>query len=171
MLKNGALQALGSQMDGADGRRSSASNKAAAPSTPHGPNAAGGRFRRVADGSRDSGATPVTHATAESADRTPAQGAVAAAAAAATNSGAVDAASLADRHFISEALTPESMHTAPCKLVDFGNACWRSRHFTDDIQTRQYRSPEVIVGQGYDTSTDLWSLACMLFELVTGAYP
>jgi serine/threonine-protein kinase SRPK3 len=73
-----------------------------------------------------------------------------------------------ERRFVSEALTPEKMCTAPCKIVDFGNACWRSRHFTDDIQTRQYRSPEVIVGQGYDTSTDLWSLACMIFELATG---
>jgi serine/threonine-protein kinase SRPK3 len=78
---------------------------------------------------------------------------------------------LAPRKFKSEALTPETMPRAPCKIVDFGNACWRSRHFTDDIQTRQYRSPEVIVGQGYDTSTDLWSLACMLFELATGAHP
>lgn len=32
---------------------------------------------------------------------------------------------------------------AQAKLVDFGNACWVDRHFTDDIQTRQYRSPEV----------------------------
>jgi serine/threonine-protein kinase SRPK3 len=31
----------------------------------------------------------------------------------------------------------------PCKIVDFGNACWVNKHFTDDIQTRQYRSPEV----------------------------
>ena len=30
-----------------------------------------------------------------------------------------------------------------CSIVDFGNACWVHRHFTDDIQTRQYRSPEV----------------------------
>ena len=30
-----------------------------------------------------------------------------------------------------------------CKIVDFGNACWTHKHFTDDIQTRQYRSPEV----------------------------
>jgi hypothetical protein len=29
------------------------------------------------------------------------------------------------------------------KIVDFGNACWTHKHFTDDIQTRQYRSPEV----------------------------
>lgn len=32
---------------------------------------------------------------------------------------------------------------AQARLVDFGNACWTDRHFTDDIQTRQYRSPEV----------------------------
>ena len=32
------------------------------------------------------------------------------------------------------------------KVVDLGNACWTDRHFSDDIQTRQYRSPEVSVG-------------------------
>mmetsp|Transcript_12880 Transcript_12880/g.47669 ORF Transcript_12880/g.47669 Transcript_12880/m.47669 type:complete len:1139 (-) Transcript_12880:404-3820(-) len=53
-------------------------------------------------------------------------------------------------------------------IVDLGNACWRHRHFTEDIQTRQYRSPEVILGQGYDTSADIWSLGCMAFELMTG---
>lgn len=31
----------------------------------------------------------------------------------------------------------------PCKVVDFGNACWTYKHFTEDIQTRQYRAPEV----------------------------
>jgi len=33
--------------------------------------------------------------------------------------------------------------TMDCKIVDFGNACWSHKHFTDDIQTRQYRAPEV----------------------------
>ena len=54
------------------------------------------------------------------------------------------------------------------KVVDFGNACWIDRHFTSDIQTRQYRSPEVIMGATYCTSADLWSLACLVFELATG---
>lgn len=76
---------------------------------------------------------------------------------------------LQERKLVAGPLTPETMPQATCRIVDFGNACWRSRHFTDDIQTRQYRSPEVICGQGYDTSTDLWSLACMIFELATGA--
>lgn len=123
-----------------------------------------------------------------------------------------------------------------CKVVDFGNACWVNEHFTDDIQTRQYRAPEVrnflsspslrylkaiwylgcinivcaafvcygrncpegklrrasvrllsfcttssfstfsvlqlqvILGSRYGTSADIWSLACMVFELTTGDF-
>ncbi len=54
------------------------------------------------------------------------------------------------------------------KVVDLGNACWTYKHFAEDIQTRQYRAPEVILGCGYDTSADMWSFACMVFELATG---
>ena len=54
------------------------------------------------------------------------------------------------------------------KVVDLGNSCWRDRHFTSDIQTRQYRCPEVILGAGYDISADVWSIACVLFEAATG---
>ncbi|KAL1298711.1 hypothetical protein HN51_043017 [Arachis hypogaea] len=55
-----------------------------------------------------------------------------------------------------------------CKLVDFGNACWTYKQFTNDIQTRQYRCPEVILGSKYSTPADLWSFACICFELATG---
>lgn len=58
--------------------------------------------------------------------------------------------------------------TAKVKIVDLGNACWTHKHFTDDIQTRQYRAPEVLLGANYETSVDIWSLACIIFELVTG---
>jgi len=54
------------------------------------------------------------------------------------------------------------------KIADLGTACWVDKHFTDDVQTRQYRSPEVIMGQKWDTAIDMWSLACMAFELATG---
>lgn len=56
------------------------------------------------------------------------------------------------------------------KIADLGNACYVNNHFTDDIQTRQYRSLEVLIGAGYDTSADIWSTACVAFELATGDY-
>ncbi|KAF2280278.1 serine protein kinase-like protein Sky1 [Westerdykella ornata] len=56
------------------------------------------------------------------------------------------------------------------KIADLGNACWVGHHFTNDIQTRQYRSPEVILGSKWGASTDVWSMAAMVFELITGDY-
>jgi serine/threonine-protein kinase SRPK3 len=56
-----------------------------------------------------------------------------------------------------------------CKIADLGNACWTYKHFTDDVQTRHYRAPEIILGyKSYDTAIDIWSLACIVFELLTG---
>lgn len=55
-----------------------------------------------------------------------------------------------------------------CKVVDFGNACWADKRFALEIQTRQYRAPEVILQSGYSYSVDMWSFACIAFELATG---
>ena len=60
--------------------------------------------------------------------------------------------------------------TINCKICDLGNGCWTHFHFVPKIQTRQYRAPEVILGIDYDASTDLWSYACMVFELITGDF-
>lgn len=54
------------------------------------------------------------------------------------------------------------------KIADLGNACWVGHHFTNDIQTRQYRSPEVILGSKWGASTDVWSMACMVSRLRLG---
>eukprot|EP00930_Biecheleria_cincta_P036914 TRINITY_DN2529_c0_g1_i2.p1 TRINITY_DN2529_c0_g1~~TRINITY_DN2529_c0_g1_i2.p1 ORF type:complete len:782 (+),score=185.89 TRINITY_DN2529_c0_g1_i2:28-2346(+) len=56
------------------------------------------------------------------------------------------------------------------KLADFGNGIVANKPVTDDIQTRQYRSPEVIIGADWDSSADVWSAACMFFELATGDF-
>ncbi|KAH3669473.1 hypothetical protein OGAPHI_001594 [Ogataea philodendri] len=56
------------------------------------------------------------------------------------------------------------------KIADLGNACWTNLHYTNDIQTRQYRAPEVILGGKWGCSTDLWSAGCLIFELITGDY-
>ncbi|KAL0396135.1 UNVERIFIED_CONTAM: Serine/threonine-protein kinase SRPK [Sesamum calycinum] len=55
-----------------------------------------------------------------------------------------------------------------CKVVDFGNACWESKPLAQEIQTRQYRAPEVILEAGYSCPVDMWSFACIAFELATG---
>ena len=55
--------------------------------------------------------------------------------------------------------------TISVKIADLGNACWVSHHFTNDIQTRQYRSPEVILGAKWGASTDVWSMAAMVSYL------
>ncbi|KIY47127.1 kinase-like protein, partial [Fistulina hepatica ATCC 64428] len=64
-------------------------------------------------------------------------------------------------------LSPAEEHIS-VKIADLGNATWTTHHFTDDIQTRQYRAPEVILGAKWGTSADVWSVACLLFELITG---
>ncbi|KAL9657319.1 hypothetical protein ABK040_011539 [Willaertia magna] len=56
------------------------------------------------------------------------------------------------------------------KIADFGNACFLDKKISNEIQTRQYRSPEVIVGAKYSFSADIWSAACMAFELATGEF-
>jgi serine/threonine protein kinase len=56
------------------------------------------------------------------------------------------------------------------KVVDLGNACWIHKHFTDDVQTRQYRSPEVILGAPWGPKIDVWSIGCIAWELLTGDF-
>ncbi|XP_061696323.1 SRSF protein kinase 1a isoform X1 [Syngnathoides biaculeatus] len=67
-------------------------------------------------------------------------------------------------------LEPINADKIKVKIADLGNACWVHKHFTEDIQTRQYRSLEVLIGAGYSTPADIWSAACMAFELATGDY-
>ena len=63
------------------------------------------------------------------------------------------------------------METISVKIADLGNACWVGHHFTNDIQTRQYRSPEVILGAKWGASTDIWSMAAMVSFLWYQASP
>ena len=65
---------------------------------------------------------------------------------------------------------PEIDPSIEVKICDLGNACWFNHHFSTIIQTRQYRSPEVLLGIEYNESSDIWSLACIIFELATGDF-
>ncbi len=65
---------------------------------------------------------------------------------------------------------PRISEDVQVKICDMGNGCWTYHHFTPEIQTRQYRSPEVIIGADYNTSADIWSFACTIFEMITGDF-
>ena len=51
-------------------------------------------------------------------------------------------------------------------IIDFGTACWRDDHFSDYVQTMEYRAPECMLGGDYDEKIDIWSAACVVFELI-----
>ena len=54
------------------------------------------------------------------------------------------------------------------KLSDFGN-CFPLDELTgEEIQTRYYRAPEVILGCNYNEKCDIWSVGCMVYELLFG---
>ena len=45
----------------------------------------------------------------------------------------------------------------------------RDRTMTTQIMTQSYRPPEVLLGDtNYDQSVDIWSLACIFYEMLTG---
>lgn len=53
-------------------------------------------------------------------------------------------------------------------MIDFGSSCYENQRVYTYIQSRFYRAPEVILGAKYGMAIDMWSLGCILAELLTG---
>lgn len=64
-------------------------------------------------------------------------------------------------------LLAHPMHSE-IKVIDFGSSCFENERVYTYIQSRFYRSPEVILGMTYGMPIDMWSLGCILAELFTG---
>lgn len=54
------------------------------------------------------------------------------------------------------------------KIIDFGSATFSKNTIYSYIQSRFYRSPEVILGLSYGEAIDTWSLGCIVGELYLG---
>uniref|UniRef100_A0A8C8D3U1 dual-specificity kinase n=1 Tax=Oncorhynchus tshawytscha TaxID=74940 RepID=A0A8C8D3U1_ONCTS len=54
------------------------------------------------------------------------------------------------------------------KVIDFGSSCYEQQRVYTYIQSRFYRSPEVLLGHPYSMAIDMWSFGCILAELYTG---
>lgn len=54
------------------------------------------------------------------------------------------------------------------RLIDFGGATFERDRHARIINTRQYRSPEVLLGLGWSYPSDIWGVGCILAELLCG---
>jgi serine/threonine protein kinase len=54
------------------------------------------------------------------------------------------------------------------KVIDFGSACHKANPGYTYIQSRFYRSPEVLLKCRYTHAIDMWSLGCIVAELFLG---
>jgi dual specificity protein kinase YAK1 len=60
------------------------------------------------------------------------------------------------------------LHSTKIKVIDFGSACQETNQMYSYIQSRFYRSPEVLLGLDYSAAIDMWSFGCILLELFLG---
>lgn len=56
------------------------------------------------------------------------------------------------------------------KIIDLGNCELMSHREQDMIQIINYRPPENIIGEFYDTKSDIWTIGCILYEMILGDY-
>ncbi|KAJ9462788.1 Serine/threonine-protein kinase AFC2 [Diplonema papillatum] len=54
------------------------------------------------------------------------------------------------------------------RVIDFGGTTDSRHGRTTVVSTRHYRAPEVILGCGWMWAADIWSVGCILVELLTG---
>ncbi|GJE89704.1 hypothetical protein PsYK624_058100 [Phanerochaete sordida] len=57
------------------------------------------------------------------------------------------------------------------KLADLEMACWEDNvgdHYTQMIQSPALRAPEVCIGAGWGKPADIWSIACLAYQLSMG---
>lgn len=64
--------------------------------------------------------------------------------------------------------SPTSKGAVDIKVIDFGSACFEGKTMYSYIQSRFYRSPEVLLGIPYNGAIDIWSLGCVCAEMYLG---
>jgi len=80
---------------------------------------------------------------------------------------------LKKRRIVHADLKPENIMVdshGSLKIIDFGSS-WKEKEFKrihTYIQSRYYRAPEIPLGLGVTCAIDIWSFACIIYELLTG---
>ena len=65
-------------------------------------------------------------------------------------------------------MSDEQLKSAKLVLTDFGSSIKIKNIEPEEVQTRYYRAPEIILGLNYTESIDIWSIGCIAYELYTG---
>lgn len=53
-------------------------------------------------------------------------------------------------------------------MIDFGSSCFNYKEGFSYVQSRYYRAPEIVLGMPYNCAADMWSLGCIVAEMVMG---
>eukprot|EP01127_Copromyxa_protea_P007215 TRINITY_DN1712_c0_g1_i1.p1 TRINITY_DN1712_c0_g1~~TRINITY_DN1712_c0_g1_i1.p1 ORF type:complete len:1024 (-),score=180.60 TRINITY_DN1712_c0_g1_i1:283-3117(-) len=61
--------------------------------------------------------------------------------------------------------------TADIKIADFGFACEVRAQMQSILGSPLYMAPEVLHGKVYSSKSDLWSVGCIFYEMLTGRTP
>ena len=64
----------------------------------------------------------------------------------------------------------EDLYNLNIKIIDLGNGEFTNDISNEEISYKLYRSPENILGYEYNTSTDIWTIGCLFYELMTKKY-
>ncbi|EME30002.1 Serine/threonine-protein kinase ppk15 [Galdieria sulphuraria] len=80
---------------------------------------------------------------------------------------------LSDSSIIHCDLKPENIlltkrGSVDLKIIDFGSGCQENHVVYTYVQSRFYRSIEVLLGASYNSAIDMWSLGCIAGELFLG---
>jgi serine/threonine-protein kinase SRPK3 len=53
-------------------------------------------------------------------------------------------------------------------ITDFGSIVPKKKFSTEEIMTRYYRGPEILLELKHNFGSDIWALGCLIYELIVG---
>ncbi|ORX69231.1 kinase-like protein, partial [Linderina pennispora] len=68
----------------------------------------------------------------------------------------------------SQTVQTHMLKSTNIRLIDFGSATFDNEYHSQVVSTRHYRAPEIILNLGWSFPCDMWSIGCIIIELLTG---